>query len=69
TLWAMVPCLRRRPPPWAMGVAHALKTIAHRVRSYNEAPCLRKRPPPWTTGVAHALKTIAHRVGSCKRPP
>jgi hypothetical protein len=24
------------PPLWAMGVAHALKTIAHRVGSYED---------------------------------
>jgi len=30
TLWAMVPCLRRRPPPWAMGCAPPHHTIAHR---------------------------------------
>jgi hypothetical protein len=27
----------RSPPPWAMGVEHALKTIAHRVGSYEKA--------------------------------
>jgi hypothetical protein len=33
------------PTPWAIGVAHAPKSIAHRVRSYNETSCLRRSPP------------------------
>jgi hypothetical protein len=28
------------PTPWAMGVAHALKTIAHGVGSYKKRPSL-----------------------------